>query len=64
MLIDAEATADAITDAITVTVTATDPATGDSVPLTTRGRGAAAIVRDIPRWWPDALDRIVEELGA
>lgn len=50
MLIDAEATADAIT------VTATDPAT--------RGPGAAAIVRDIPRWWPDALDRIVEELGA
>ena len=55
MLIDAEATA---------TVTATDPATGDSVTLTTRGPGAAAIVRDIPRWWPDALDRIVEELGA
>lgn len=54
MLIDAEATA----DAITVT------ATGDSVTLTTRGPGAAAIVRDIPRWWPDALDRIVEELGA
>lgn len=54
MLIDAEAT----------TVTATDPATGDSVTLTTRGPGAAAIVRDIPRWWPDALDRIVEELGA
>ena len=25
---------------------------------------AAAIVRAIPRWWPDALDRIVEELGA
>lgn len=58
MPIDAEATADAIT------VTATDPATGDSVTLTTRGPGAAAIVRDIPRWWPDALDRIVEELGA
>lgn len=58
MLIDAEVTADAIT------VTATDPATGDSVTLTTRGPGAAAIVRDIPRWWPDALDRIVEELGA
>lgn len=59
MLIDAEATADAIT------VTATDPATGDSVTLTTTGGpGAAAIVRDIPRWWPDALDRIVEELGA
>ncbi len=56
MLIDAEATADAIT--------VTDPATGDSVTLTTRGPGAAAIVRDIPRWWPDALDRIVEELGA
>ncbi|HMY88642.1 MAG TPA: hypothetical protein PLR40_14895 [Microthrixaceae bacterium] len=62
MLIDAEATADAIT--VTATVTATDPATGDSVTLTTRGPGAAAIVRDIPRWWPDALDRIVEELGA
>ncbi|HNA37596.1 MAG TPA: hypothetical protein PLZ72_14705 [Microthrixaceae bacterium] len=62
MLIYAEATADAIT--VTATVTATDPATGDSVTLTTRGPGAAAIVRDIPRWWPDALDRIVEELGA
>jgi len=62
VLIDAEATADAIT--VTATVTATDPATGDSVTLTTRGPGAAAIVRDIPRWWPDALDRIVEELGA
>ncbi|HMV66858.1 MAG TPA: hypothetical protein PKA64_08420 [Myxococcota bacterium] len=62
MLIDAEATADAIT--VTATVTATDPATGDSVTLTTRGPGAAAIVRDIPRWWPDALDRILEELGA
>lgn len=58
MLIDTIATADAIT------VTAADPATGDSVTLTTRGPGAAAIVRDIPRWWPDALDRIVEELGA
>ena len=34
------------------------------ITLTTRGPGAAAIVRDIPRWWPDALDRIVEELGA
>jgi len=62
VLIYAEATADAIT--VTATVTATDPATGDSVTLTTRGPGAAAIVRDIPRWWPDALDRIVEELGA
>lgn len=62
MLIYAEATAYAIT--VTATVTATDPATGDSVTLTTRGPGAAAIVRDIPRWWPDALDRIVEELGA
>jgi len=62
VLIDAEATADAIT--VTATVTATDPATGDSVTLTTRGPGAAAIVRDIPRWWPDALDRILEELGA
>lgn len=62
MLIYAEATADAIT--VTATVTATDPATGDSVTLTTRGPGAAAIVRDIPRWWPDALDRILEELGA
>ena len=62
MLIDAEATADAIT--VTATVTATDPATGDYVTLTTRGPGAAAIVRDIPRWWPDALDRILEELGA
>ncbi|HNH95680.1 MAG TPA: hypothetical protein PLY51_08970 [Microthrixaceae bacterium] len=62
MLIDAEATADAIT--VTATVTATDPATGDSVTLTTRGPGAAAIVHDIPSWWPDALDRILEELGA
>ena len=29
-----------------------------------RGPSAAAIVRDILRWWPDALDRIVEEPGA